>query len=151
MEEAAVKAKAMSIAKDKINRKECTSQDIYQTLIKKKFSIEVAQITISYCEDRGLIDNNRFTRMLVRQSANRGKGSGWIQQKLREKGIEISREEIQKLINELAETPEFNMIQNIIQRKYPLAFTDPKEKNRALMALMRRGYSYETIKLVFRS
>lgn len=64
-----------------------TSAELREKLLKKGFSeSSVEEIALAF-EESGLVDDERYASMYAQSKISAGKGSRWIKQKLREKGI----------------------------------------------------------------
>ena len=136
---------AKQIAFSRLDRRECSSQDIYRHLIKKGVSSEIASAIVSELMASNLIDDLRFTRMLARQQAANGKGPNVIRQKLREKGIQIELAKVREITEEVTQIKELDAAKAILERRYPTAALDRRESVRAYQALLRRGFSYSVV------
>jgi regulatory protein len=134
--------KARRHALNRMNRRECSSQDIYQFLIRKGIPSEIATQVVQDFKKNQFINDERFAKMLTRQQVARSKGPNYIRQKLRDKGIQLKPDQMNDLIEEVSETTELELARQLVLRKYPRAHLDRLEANRAFQALIRRGFSY---------
>ena len=142
----AERRKLYSAARDfalrRLDRRECSSQDIYRHLLKKKVSPEVSSKVVSDLVVAGVINDERFAKMLTREQATRGKGPQLIRQKLRAKGISLSVEQIQAIRGEVTQISELDTALALLERKYDRESDNPNEIRRAFQALVRRGFSF---------
>jgi SOS response regulatory protein OraA/RecX len=94
----------------------------------------------------GLIDDRRYARIIARSQASRGTGPRYVQQKLKMKGVKIDVRELQTLLEETSGQDELSRAREIVERRYPQFAEDIKERKRAWDALLRRGFSMETVR-----
>lgn len=134
------------LALKRLGRRECTAKDIERHLLSKGVSTEVALRVVADLVSATYISDERYSKMLVREQAQRGKGPRVILQKLKEKGVKIELEQVKVLSQELGITSELEAARAILERKYPTALSDRKVANRAFQALLRRGFSYGVIR-----
>jgi regulatory protein len=130
----------------RLEKKEYSSREIYRYLKGKKHPDEVIERVVSELLRLDLISDERFTRMMVRYQAGRGKGSRYILQKLKEKGISVPLEQVEAIRSEVADSNELDTAKQVLERKYPDAWEDRSKSNRAFQGLIRRGFSFETAK-----
>lgn len=144
---------ARQCALQKLDRRERSSYEVLQYLKEMKFADEVAQQVVKDLCELNAINDERFARVLVRDQAYKGKGSQFIRQKLREKGIQLDPDQIREWVEESTQKTELTLAIEIVQRKYSKAVQAAasktyldcrKEKARAIRGLLRRGYTYST-------
>lgn len=135
----------------RLERRECSSQDIYQHLIQKKVMPEIATRVVSDLTKLKLINDERFARMLTREQASRGKGPNYIRQKLRNKGVSLNVDQIREISEETTHLTELDAAKAILERRYPRAALDRKEAMRAFQGLLRRGYSFSVTQEALRA
>lgn len=133
-------------ALQRLGRRECTAKDIERHLIRKGISEDTARQVVIELVAASYISDERFSKMLIREQIQRGKGPRAILQKLKEKGVRIELEQIKALSTEVSTVTELESARAILERKYPNAQSDRKAANRAFQALLRRGFSYTVIK-----
>ena len=140
--------KARSLVLRKLSRREYTSIEMLRFLITQGISEEISgQVVLDLQEERFLQDE-KYTELFVRSEARKGKGVLWILKKLSEKGIKESPQKVEALLQDALSTDEEEMIRQFIQRKYPRATQDPKEAQKAVGGLIRRGFRYAKIQAV---
>ena len=133
---------ARECALRRLDRRECSTQDVIRHLVQKEVPSDIALEVVSHLQTLNLISDERFARLLAREQALRGKGPHVVRQKLREKGIQLDLEKIKTLIEEVSLTDELTAARALLARKYPDAWQDKKQELKALQALVRRGYSF---------
>lgn len=76
-----------------------TSAELREKLLKKGFSEKSVEETVLAFEESGLVDDSRYASLYAQSKLSSGKGSRWIKQKLREKGI--SAETVENALDEM--------------------------------------------------
>ena len=137
-----IRAVAKDHALKRLNRRECSSRDIYLHLTKKGIPSDIASTVVEDLKKLNLINDERFAKLLTREQASRGKGPYVIRQKLKDKGITLDLGQMKILSEEVTNTTELDSAKNLVMRKYPEAWKDKKDTARALQTLLRRGFSY---------
>ena len=121
--------------------------------VSKKWIPEV----LDFCEESRLVNDQRYTEILIRDYTNRGKGFRYIEQKLKEKGIpkelriipqneddefERALKLAQKKLNESKNKVEQKLKRSANPRLNP----EFELKNRLLQKLISAGFSLEVSK-----
>lgn len=134
----------------RLNVREYSAGEMRAYLKRKGYeSSEIDPVVNSFVEE-GLISDERYSRIIARHSANRGKGPGYIQAKLRQKGVKLGSGEAKALFNELSSESEIDLARRILESRYPRASESFKEKQRAYQGLIRRGISHEVAQICLR-
>jgi regulatory protein len=131
----------------RLNSREYAAGEMISYLKRKKFEQSEIIQTVDRLVEEGLISDARYSKIIARHSANRGKGPGYIQAKLRQKGVKLNSTEAKALFAEHASESELELAKRIIESRYPRAFENMKEKQRAYQGLIRRGISHEAAQL----
>ena len=114
--------------------------------LRKDYPEDVAEAAIDRLEELGLIDDGRYARRYTADLVNlKHLSERGIRQKLREKGID--RDLIDEILEE-TEVDEDEQIRTIIEKKYASKLGDEKIRRRAVAALQRLGFGYQSIKSV---
>ncbi|MBQ7218629.1 MAG: regulatory protein RecX [Ruminococcus sp.] len=114
--------------------------------LRKDYPEDVAEAAVDRLEELGLIDDGRYARRYTADLINlKHLSERGIRQKLREKGID--RDLIDEILEE-TEVDEDEQIRTIIEKKYASKLNDEKLRRRAVAALQRLGFSYQSIKSV---
>ena len=114
--------------------------------LRRDYPQEICETTADRLEELGLIDDGRYARRYtadlinIKRLSERG-----VRQKLREKGID--RDLIDEALAEFV-IDEDEQIRAIIEKKYARSLDDEKGRRRAVNALTRLGFSYQSIKSV---
>ena len=113
-------------------------------LTQKGFSKEMIDKVLNLCIKQGFLDDQKLTQQLVERARDRGFGSKAIWCKLRCR-VGINRSFLQQVILE-TEKNQLVTLQKLIQKKsHQIQLLDPKQKNRWIAKILRRGYCYEEI------
>lgn len=114
--------------------------------LRKDYPEDVAEAAVDRLEELGLIDDERYARRYTADLVNlKHLSERGIRQKLREKGID--RDLIDEILEETA-VDEDEQIRMIIEKKYASKLGDEKIRRRAVAALQRLGFGYQSIKSV---
>ena len=114
--------------------------------LRKDYPEDVAEAAVDRLEELGLIDDGRYARRYTADLVNlKHLSERGIRQKLREKGID--RNLIDEILEE-TEVDEDEQIRMIIEKKYASKLGDEKIRRRAVAALQRLGFGYQSIKSV---
>ena len=114
--------------------------------LRKDYPEDVAEAAVDRLEELGLIDDGRYARRYTADLVNlKHLSERGIRQKLREKGID--RDLIDEILEE-TEVDEDEQIRMIIEKKYASKLGDEKIRRRAVAALQRLGFGYQSIKSV---
>ena len=147
---ASLLGQAKQAALKKLDRRERSSGEIRVFLKSLGFSPETISQTIEELQARNYLNDERYSRALIRELGRGGKGPTWIQMKLRQKGIQLDRAEIENLLLEVADTSELDAARKLFARKFPHELKDFSEKRKAFQILLRRGFSYEVAQKVIK-
>ena len=114
--------------------------------LRRDYPEDVCEKTADRLAELGLLDDERYARRYAADliSVKRLSSKG-VSQKLREKGID--RELIDEILDE-NEIDEDEQIRAVINKKYSRVLNDEKGRRRAVNALTRMGFSYQSIKSV---
>ena len=132
------------LALGRLGRRECSRAEIEVWLVSKGVSPSEASQTAQELEKQGLIDDQRYARMMIRHQSLRGKGARYIALKLKQKGVHLDPRAIQEQSQELGLSSELELAREIVERRYPKAHSDRQVAAKAYNALLRRGFSSET-------
>ena len=119
-------------------------EELSLKLAQKGFSKEAIDKVLDLCSKQGFLDDQKLTRQLVEKARNSGFGSKAIWCKLCYR-VGINRSVLQQVILE-TEKNQMGSLQKLIQKKsHQIQLLDPKQKNRWIAKMLRRGYCYEEI------
>ncbi len=133
------KDKAFRLISNRIHSKKELKEKIM-----RKFDENSAEITVNKMEELGLVDDEQFARLYLKELLERKKLSiNRAKYELSRKGI--SKEIIEDILS-LQEDREKDKIIELLKTKYKGKFDDEKGKRRTISALQRLGYSWRDIK-----
>ena len=136
---------ARALALRRLNRREYSSGEVAKILKEKNFGSEVISTVIDELIEKNYLNDERYSKILIREQILRGKGPRWIQMKLTEKGIKLDPSTLEAFLQETANLSEIEMTQTLLLRRYPDAAKDPNVRRKAIQALLRRGFTYSTV------
>jgi len=129
-------AKAFAIKA--LARQALHSCEMRQKLLRHHVEENIIRETIALCVDRGWIDDVQWVRSRVSFWRRSGKSSRDIKHRLKLKGIDV----------ELDEGLDREALEVLIAKKYPClldAQVSRADRDKALRALFRRGYSFSVV------
>ncbi len=132
---------AFLLGAQRLTVREYSATEMVRYLVRKKFPKEIAETAVEELIRRKWLDNDRFTRAMARTVVSQSKGPGFIRAKLMQKGIRVDSSEAKELFSEASDKSELELAIELVQRRYPRAHEDPKSRQRAFAALIRRGFS----------
>ncbi len=134
---------AYNLALRRLNSRDYSSHELCGYLARKGFATsDAAEVVASLVESR-FIDDARYGAALARAQARRGKGPTYIRNKLKQKGVELSVEEIRRVAAQAEGKSEIERAREIVERRYPEFKSDKAAAVKAMQALVRRGFSYD--------
>ncbi len=133
-------------ALNRLSRSECSASDMKKYLKRKGVEESEIEDVLVWLKEQNFIDDERYAKVMVRSQSLRGKGPNAIRMKLMQKGVRLEPKKVKALYGELASRSESEAAREIVERRYPEAYTERKEAARALQALLRRGFSYDAAK-----
>lgn len=128
-----------------------SAKEIEQYLKRKKFGEEEKKIVLKKLEKSGFINDVEFAKFFVESRVKfRPKGTRLITAELRQKGVD--REIIEKVLAQIG-ISEVELAQKSISKKLDnfLKLPQLKARNKIAQFLARRGFSWETIKIIIDS
>lgn len=131
------KSAARSLAKRNMSHSE-----LCRKLRERGFSETDSEKTAEWFEERGLIDDEGYAEMLIREYTRRGYGIMRIREELRRRGI--SKEISDSLLEEY-EGGQDEIIK-LIEKKLGGKTPDADEKRRLVAFLSRRGFKFDEIR-----
>lgn len=121
------------------------SCELQQVMIKKGFELEIVEQVINELVQLGYLNDAEWTESYVNRLSHRY-GPRMIKQKLRMKGIEENSS-----ISENSSEDQKENIKHLLETKYRTkSLNDPKERQKVIASLMRRGYDLDSVLSLFR-
>jgi regulatory protein len=135
--------KAKSLAEAYCSRRECCLSEVRAYLKRKKVADKFSEEILKHLVKNQWLNEHRYLPLYVRAQARAGKSVRVIEQKLKQKGLRLSPEEVITIIKELTGISELQRAKEFIFRRYPKFSQDIKIQQKAFQALVRRGYPIE--------
>ena len=115
--------------------------------LKKDYAVDAVQKAVERLEELGLVNDNVFAQKYAKDLLfNKHFSKRRAEFELSQKGI--NKDVICEVLSEL-ECDSVEQIRSLVDKKYKLAYSDEKVKQRAVAFLQRDGYSWDDIKQVF--
>lgn len=147
--EQAAYRRAYNRALDLISRREHSKRELITKLTQRCCDKQTALSISERLEEIGLIDDRRYAQALLREYGEYKKmGETRIKQEMLKRGV--PSDIISDALEEFEDDPQ-KKIKELIESKYINSLADEKGKNRAINALLRRGFSFYDIKQVLDS
>jgi regulatory protein len=140
-ERPSAKQKALGL----LARREHSAREIEQKLVAKGYAKQDAGGAVDSLKSAGHQSDGRYAENLIRARVTAGYGPRYIEAELRSHGIDP-----RTLAAELAAHDWNALAANQVRRQYGALTRDPKERNRAVQFLARRGFSIDAIRAATR-
>ncbi len=139
-----IRKKALNL----LARQNYTTCLLHRKLAAKGFCEKAIRETVEWVQQLGYVEDREYLRAAIRQECERGHGPKAILWKLRAKGF--SGEEIeQEMGQSMPRATQQEMVRKLMA-KLRLG-TAPSDRQKTVMALLRRGFNIETIQAVFKT
>lgn len=133
---------ALGLAFQHLNRRDRTEAEIRSHLQAKGVAEAVVESAVETLHEQGYVDDARFARLLTHDKRElEGWGNERIRRTLVARGIE--RELIDDALRAEAPSGELERALELLRRRFPAPPDDPRERERALGVLLRKGYESE--------
>jgi regulatory protein len=133
---------ARDLAWRALNRRDRTVAELARTLAAKRVEPAAIEVVISELCEQGYLDDARFARRFAEE---RRRLDGWgaerIERRLRALGVD--EELIAAAVGERTLDEELDAALAILRRRFPDPPATPRERDRALGTLLRKGYELE--------
>ncbi len=133
------------------SRRPHSQKEISQWFRRKEVPEELHQDLFNRLKNIGLLNDEEFARWWVEQRVHfKSYPAKMLKMELKGKGI--SDETIAKALSESDSVPEIDLAKKVLQKKFGSIpdVADIKQKKRVYDFLLRRGFSYDTIKKALR-
>jgi SOS response regulatory protein OraA/RecX len=134
---------ARNLAMRRLSIRDYASLEMLAYLKSRKFPPDISTEVVQQLVDEKLLDDRRYARAVTRTQSIRDKGPGYILGKLKQKGVVIELDEVRTLFAEHSNMSELELARKLLERRYPRALAEEKDRKRAYGALLRRGFSAE--------
>ncbi|MCL2379414.1 MAG: recombination regulator RecX [Coriobacteriia bacterium] len=123
-----------------VRKREKTTHELRTRLIEKGHDSDVSQQVVDRFIDVGLVDDQRYIELYIREAQHNCKGWRRIKHELRQRGIADADIE---LLESPSDEEELERALTVIERQ---TITDQKDRERALRKLQNKGYSFDIAK-----
>jgi regulatory protein len=134
--------RARALAWRALNRRDRTELELHRILAAKRVAPGEAEVVVGELLDGGFVDDADFAR---RFTEDRRRLDGWggerIERRLRELGV--APDQVAAALAEGDEHDELEAALALLRRRTPTVPRTPREHDRALAMLMRKGYELE--------
>jgi regulatory protein len=133
---------ARDIAWRALNRRDRTMAEVARTLAAKRVEPAAIEIVVAELCEQGYLDDARFARRFAEDRRRLDQwGAERIERRLRALGVEP--ELIAAAVGDQDPDQELEAALAILRRRFPDPPATPRERDRALGALLRKGYELE--------
>lgn len=141
--------------------REHSRSELRKGLVDRGFSRTQADTLLDAFAEAGYQSDERYQDAYARHQAKQGKGTRWIQMKLKEKGVQATCEKLAEIAHEATGSTELDRAVDFLRRRYETQIASEEQtgleaqkermrfRNRLLSALVRRGFSFETAQKAF--
>ena len=133
---------ARDLAWAALNRREHTTAEVRRLLERRRVEPELVAAVVGELVGEGWLDDAGYARRFAEDRRHLdGWGSDRIERRLRSLGVD--REHISAAVGTVAVADERDAALELLRRRFPQPPCDPRECNRALGVLIRKGYDSE--------
>jgi regulatory protein len=130
---------ALGVAFRYLNRRDRTEHEMRSHLEGKGLEEPVIESALETLRDQGYVDDARFVRLFTHDKRElEGWGNERIRRTLAARGVE--RELIDDALRAEAPGGELDRALELLRRRFPVAPAEPRERERALGVLLRKGF-----------
>ena len=133
---------AREVAWRSLNRRDRTAAELRRTLADKRVEPEVIDDVLAELEEGGYVDDARYAATFAEDRRRLDAwGSDRIERRLLALGVD--REHIDAALGEQEPADELEAAVALLARRFPVPPETPRERDRALGVLVRKGYDSE--------
>ena len=137
--------------------REHSRDELCKGLLSRGFPRAEAETLLDAFVESGYQSDERYQEAFARHQSKQGKGTRWIQMKLKQKGVQVAGARLAEIAEEATGATEFDRAVDFLRRRYqtqiPVGLDVRKDngkrdekmrfRNRLMGALVRRGFSFE--------
>jgi regulatory protein len=138
--------RALEFAHAYLNRRERTVAEIRRQLERRGISPRSAEAAIAVLTEQGYVNDVRFAELFVSDKRELEQwGNERIRRGLLERGIEreVAERALEADADDGPQETELQRAVAVLRRRFPVAPSDHRERQRALGVLLRKGYDSE--------
>lgn len=130
-------------AVDLLSRREHSIKELKHKLALKEFPLDEIELVIVYLLKENYLSNERFAEAVIRQRVNKGYGWRFIENELKQKGVDSTTIEQAKLDSS---TDWYKLAENVYCKRFTDSqIKDHKERAKRMRYLQYRGFSTDEI------
>lgn len=139
---------ALNLAVKLLSGQDYSKSDLIKKIKTKGISDEMANKIIERLKEQNLYKEEAYTNSLIKKRAKKGLSKELIQEELHKKGISVSSQEIQNIIEDFNIDP-MKELKGLLKSKIPMSYNpgDFKQKEKLKAKLLRlcfsKGLDYE--------
>jgi regulatory protein len=134
--------RALELAYRYLNRRERTETELRLHLTGKDLAASAVDEAVVELREQGYLDDARYARVFAQDKrALEGWGSERIRRALLQRGV--GREHIAAALAEEGASAEAERARELLQHRFPSPPSDPRDRERALGVLLRKGFDSE--------
>jgi regulatory protein len=135
-------AHARGLAWDALNRRERTVAELARILARKRVEPAVIEEVVGELVDQGFVDDARYARQFAEERRRLDSwGTERIERRLQALGVD--RDDIRAALADQPHEDEMEAALAILRRRFPEPPATPRDCERALGVLVRKGYGLE--------
>lgn len=126
-----------------LSRRPLSAAMLERKLLDKEFAPEAVDYAVERMRLLHAIDDEAYAETIIRSYRNKGYGALRIRQELYQRGVpkEIAAEQLGQM------EPNWDKMHALLEKKLHGDVSDRKEREKAMAALQRRGFSFSEIKI----
>jgi regulatory protein len=131
--------RALRLAYAYLNRRERTEAEVRRHLEARGIEPDAAREAIATLREQGYLDDVRFARLFAQDKRHLDQwGSERIRRTLTERGLD--RELVDETLSQDPPEDERERARALLRRRFPSVPLDPRDRDRALGVLLRKGF-----------
>ena len=131
--------RALKLAYAYLNRRERTEAEVRRHLEARGIDLAAAGKAIASLREQGYIDDVRFARLFAEDKRHLDQwGSERIRRTLTERGLD--RELVDETLRHTPPEDERERARTLLRQRFPSVPLDPRDRDRALGVLLRKGF-----------
>lgn len=133
---------ALNLAAQQLSYRALSAQALREKLLDKGMDEQSTDYALAYLTEHNLLSDADYAQSVVRSYTNRGYGVQRVKQELHKRGV--GREDADMALE--AHEPDFDAMTRLLDKRLRGDMSDRKEVDKAVAALMRRGFLWQDIR-----
>lgn len=135
---------ALNMAAQMLSFRALSEKMLREKMQQKGMEASAIDFAVAYLVEHNMLCDDVYAQSVVRSYTNRGYGVQRVKQELYRRGID--REQMEQALEE--HTPDFAAMTKLLDKRLHGDVSDRKEVDKAVAALMRRGFVWSDIRQV---